>query len=338
MAFSTITALIPIITIFVHGTRPTELVPPLLQRFIAGIESVLCVEKEAVGLISSNKLNNREYLTELSRVYCLSDHSSADDFYFYSWSGKLNPKARKNASIHFGKELIELIKIYEKKYEKKPIIRIITHSHGGNVALLMGQYIHEIDPSIIIDNLILLACPIQNATKHLAEIPIFKKIYNIHSHNDWLQVLDPQGIHKLIHEKVVKEFFGSFHDDFHLFSQRHFACSKEHIIEVAVRWEKNTKPQDHKKHLFPKWLQQRLTLTNKIVPERGLLHIEFTLLPFISMLPKLIFDIDFAASQIRADYNAQNAHKVPVFTKTIADKTSDKKKNEGFSQDITIIL
>lgn len=281
-----------VIVIFVHGTRPTELVPSVMERFIIGIEQILCVEKDRIGLIPCKDLQNCEYLTELATIYCKSRNSAVDDFYFYSWSGKLNPQERKNAGVQFAPEISKLIKEYEKKDGQKPIIEIITHSHGGNVSLLMGEHLNSIDPECVIDTLVLLGCPIQKITKHLVTLPVFKKIYNIHSHNDWLQVLDPQGIHPLMHEKISKEFFGSFHDDFHLFSERHFCSAHKHIIDVSVRWGKNKKPQDPKKHLFPKWLQKRINITNKVAPERGLLHIEFTLLTFINTLAHLIEDID----------------------------------------------
>lgn len=307
-----------VVVIFVHGTRPTELVPSVMERFITRIEEVLCVEKEKIGLISYKDLENREYLTELAAVYCKSKDSSTDDFYFYSWSGKLNPQERKNAGIQFAGAISKLIKEYEKKDGEKPIIEIISHSHGGNVALLMGEHLYAIDSACVVDTLILLGCPIQKITKYLVTLPVFKKVYNIHSHNDWLQILDPQGIHPLMHEKISKEFFGTFHDNFHLFSERHFCSTHRHIIDVNVRWSKNKKPQDPKKHLFPKWLQKRINITNKVAPERGLLHIEFTLLTFINTLAQLIVDIDCICAKASAEVKI----------------SADKDKN----QDITIIL
>lgn len=66
-------------------------------------------------------------------------------FYIFGWDGKLSIQSRKNAA----KELYESIQIlqstYFSQYGCMPTIRLIAHSHGGNVALHLIDYISPED-------------------------------------------------------------------------------------------------------------------------------------------------------------------------------------------------
>jgi hypothetical protein len=193
----------PIITIWIHGTQLSVKTLKTLYRVIAkpvqalGIKNLPNVHVEH-GLHHVQNINNNNYIRK--RLYTLSIASPClyqfDHSYIFGWSGKLSFKERKKEAGILYNDLYMLIKSYKEKYDKQPYIRIITHSHGGNVALnLANEYIKDPHPSMAIDELILLACPVQKETAAYAASPLFKKIYSLYSHGDIIQILDPQGLH-----------------------------------------------------------------------------------------------------------------------------------------------
>ena len=106
-------------------------------------------------------------------------------------------------------------------------ITLITHSHGGNVALYLAQVAEENnDPTFKIKRLILTGCQIQDETECYAQSPLFEKIYSLYSVIDFLQVADPQGLrHQHVkHTKTV-------------FSRREINTdrSSDRISQAAVR-------------------------------------------------------------------------------------------------------
>lgn len=281
-----ITAIIsPIITIWIHGTRPTECVPLFLKETVCGIEKVLFIDQQTTGLVHVSRVNNREYIVELAKNYCQKRQCQQEDFYFFAWSGKLNPQARKEASTQLYNEVRNLAKMYQERCGVRPRIEIISHSHGGNVALLMAEIYSFAADDLVIDRLILLGCPVQKITKALISSPLFKKVYNIHSHSDWMQVLDPQGIHLFKQREEGSDLFDILNN---FFSARHFDLTCDNLTQIHVRWDILADQHDEKRILFPIWLQKRLEYANKLRMKRGLFHIEFTLNPFARQLPHII--------------------------------------------------
>lgn len=285
-----INVILPIITIWIHGTRPTECVPPFLKSAVSAIENVLFIEQKDNRLVHLSHIEDREYIIELADNYCKKRGCSPQDFYLYSWSGKLDPRARRQAAAQLHKELHALVLQYQKSHGVTPLIEIVTHSHGGNVALLMAELYQNDVPGICVDRLILLGCPVQKMTKALISCPMFKKIYNVHSHNDWVQVLDPQGIHHFIlsndEERDLFDIMNNF------FSGRHFDLISDNLTQVQVRWDVQSDQSDVKRALFPLWLQKRLEYAGRFPAKRGLFHIEFTLNPFARQLPGIIYQIE----------------------------------------------
>jgi hypothetical protein len=278
--------IIPIITIWIHGTRPTEMVPPFLQSITASIENVLFVDKSQKHLLSIHDLTHHEYLSAIATTYSNAKKSNLEDFYFFPWSGRLDPKARIKAAEQLAQEIEQLLSQYKTKYKGRPVLDIIAHSHGGNVALLLAN---QERPSFSVDNLILLGCPIQLKTRSLVTSLLFHNIYNVHSHNDWIQVLDPQGVHILFDQDLYSDFFGLLNN---FFSARHFTTENENVTQIHVRWNAESDQTDPKIDLFPRWLSNRLKYASKLPFRRGLFHIEFTLLPFVKRLPEIIATIE----------------------------------------------
>ena len=150
-----------------------------------------------------------------------------EHFYIYSWSGDLSFTAREKAANELYAELAKLTQDFEQKNGQKPLLRLITHSHGGNVALNLARYASPLD-SFTINELILLACPVQQSTRNLIEHPMFEKVYSLYSFVDMMQVLDPQGIYSTAETKISEDEKKLF------FSQREFPKSPK-LRQAAIR-------------------------------------------------------------------------------------------------------
>lgn len=231
------------ITIFIHGTLPPKAVCklPILDKFF------FC----PLGLTLAKNLDLcAEEVYHLAQVpFTLEkadpEEFNSDKFYLFGWSGKLSHRERVKAAH----ELYDHIK--NLKLEK---IRIISHSHGGNVALNL-KTVSDLngDNLFSVEELILLACPVQKHTSELIKSSIFKKKYVFHSHADILQILDPQGLHNLFDN--LKEYKIEIRP---LFSERHF---EKHTSIIHINMFKSNRP---------------------------LMHIEFLLEKFLNFLPKAL--------------------------------------------------
>lgn len=179
------TAKRPIITVFIHGTRltPSSFSKKYLYR-IPGMHKITAYD---------HYYNCRRIAELLAKID--PKQYNLDNYYYFGWSGKLCFIERKAAAKELYKELEELYRAHKNMLGEGPVFRIITHSHGGNVLLNLANIIPA-DSRIIIDEAIILACPVQEKTKHLISSPRFKKIYAFYSGNDMFQVLDPQGWYK----------------------------------------------------------------------------------------------------------------------------------------------
>ena len=111
-------------------------------------------------------------------------------YYTFGWSGKINFAVRQKA----GHELYEAIKDVLKKYYEQfgvyPVVRMITHSHGGNIALNMVQELPFFEGGKVELELIMLACPVQKVTENLINHPGISRSYILYSTFDLIQKLD----------------------------------------------------------------------------------------------------------------------------------------------------
>lgn len=237
----------PCITIWVHGTK---LFTRLLHYFS------FCPP----GLTLAKDLPKKYHHRTIADTLIKADENfcSHDTFYLFGWSGKLSFTARKRAAQELYDSLCTLITEYQEKYNQRPYIRIITHSHGGNVALNLASIVQESD--FYIDELILLACPVQEKTKEYSNSPIFKKVISLFSTLDKIQILDPQGIYINYEKNNEKE--KTKKAKLPLFSKRVFPCT----------------PQ--------------LTQAQLKIHGRGLLHLEFLFPKFLRLLPGLLSTLD----------------------------------------------
>jgi predicted esterase len=171
----------PVITIWIHGTRLTF--RPLFQKNRSHNHMLIKAR--------SPQCDPRLETIANTLIYADPEQFQANNFYLFSWSGKLCFEEREAAAKQLHADLEALIQNY-KITGLNPYIRVIGHSHGGNVALNLAHH----QNSFQIDELILLACPVQEKTKSLIKDPLFKFIYALYSALDIIQILDPQGIYK----------------------------------------------------------------------------------------------------------------------------------------------
>lgn len=174
--------------------------------------------------IAINKKRKNSFASAIVKSYndalYLVDHQQAENttYYTFGWNGLLSQKARRQAAVEFYAALSDKVAHYKKK-GLSPKIRIVCHSHGGNVSLnLAGVHallnnisfrqktttasvlkmsqeitldqLPQLDQNLCIDELILLATPIQVETEEFASSALFKKVYSFYSHNDIIQIVD----------------------------------------------------------------------------------------------------------------------------------------------------
>lgn len=220
-----------IITIWIHGTRLFS--RPFFPELFNNVPSF----KQITTIPTKFKLRT---LSD-TLVQHNPDLFDPEHFYIFGWSGKLSFSARLEAARALFKELVNLLNYYEDTYCCIPQIRIITHSHGGNVALNLARVQKEHNLPLAIDELILLACPVQIETKELVNDPLFKKIVSLYSSLDLIQILDPQGLH---HRRWPP--YASF------FSERRFP---EHEKLMQAKIKMNKRAISHHEFISPLFLK-----------------------------------------------------------------------------------
>lgn len=246
-------ASVPPITIWVHGTLLFR--KPVYYKIFGDISQLLPV----------TALTPDHHFYRLAETIseCNPEKFPLEEFYIFSWSGKLTEQERQKAAHKLYEELINLQEKYKEKYGFEPIIQIITHSHGGNVVLNMAHIESETIP-FSIASLILLACPVQENTMHDIANPLFSKVYSLYSSIDLLQVLAPQIRQRNYRRKYKIPSFSSrqfpHHDhlsqvkikinDYPIshthFSTRNFARILPLIIDKIDSWHQNTKQVNDK--------------------------------------------------------------------------------------------
>ncbi|MEX0939887.1 MAG: hypothetical protein WDZ41_00840 [Candidatus Babeliales bacterium] len=212
------------------------------------------------GLNLATELDESYHHNQIAQILAKADPKRfpLKTFYLFGWSGKLSFQARKKAAEDLYADLKKLITNYKKKYGFEPFIRIIAHSHGGNVALTLSKINNKNDLTIC--ELILLACPVQERTKQYLEDPIFQQIISLYSAFDTIQVLDPQGLYS----KDIHDMQDAYDKQKNIpwFSERIFAPTKR-LIQAQIK-----------------------------IDGRNIFHIEFMLQKFLSLLPTILDQLE----------------------------------------------
>lgn len=194
---------VPAVTIWVHGTR---LLPEgIFERYFYS----------KPGLNHYTSIESKYHQRRLMEALCRVDPQQypAEHLYLFGWNGKLSFKERELAARRLYNDLKELRAIYQKKYGCQPRIRMLAHSHGGNVVLLLAQVKDPEDTSFFIDSIILMGTPVQKQTKQYACAECFGKVYSLYSMLDVLQVIDPQGLQQKDTQALFSERFFPAHEN-----------------------------------------------------------------------------------------------------------------------------
>lgn len=219
----------PTITVWVHGTQPPnnslKALRNIVQKPLSLInrELMLPYVHSEPGLTTALSLPKNHYMRGILEILCSSDPINYDlnHCYVFGWSGKLNVKAREIASEQLYNLLCVQVYEYREKHGVTPTIRIITHSHGGNVALKLPLFAQDNPDRFTVNELILLACPVQHETAPYIANPMFKKIYSFYSYTDLIQIIDPQRLHNFNKKNIP------------LFSERRFPEHKK-LMQVQL--------------------------------------------------------------------------------------------------------
>lgn len=124
-----------------------------------------------------------------------TSHASFKDkelaFFMLNWDAHLHIDCRRQAGYLLYHELLQELKVLQEVYGKDNVsLIILAHSHGGNVALYLGEAEISFKKKLVVDQLVLLGTPIQVETECLVQSPVFRSVYNIYSKSDWVQVID----------------------------------------------------------------------------------------------------------------------------------------------------
>jgi len=202
----------PTVTIFIHGTR-------IFPKFYA---QELFYSPEGFNHISAIEEASHMHTIAHALEDSAPQKYSYEQFYTFGWNGNLDFQERKKASVDLYKALKELSALYVDQRGMRPRLRIITHSHGGNVALNLAAVAKEgHDALFFVDELIMLAVPVQQKTKDLVSGTCFGRIYSLFSSNDIIQVIDPQGIYEQ-------------NTDSPIFSERYFNAYP-HVLQAKIK-------------------------------------------------------------------------------------------------------
>lgn len=208
----------PPITIWVHGT------------LIFYKPSYHDIFDNKSLLIPAQSMPENHHFRMIAQAINASDPENfpLEEFYIFGWSGKLQDQERIAAAQILYDEITEITKKYIEKYHCLPKIRIIAHSHGGNVALNMAT-IKKPSHLFKIESLILLACPVQGKTMHLISTPLFKRVYSLYSSLDIVQIIAPQFQRIRAKKGLQKKKCGVFP-----FSARIFP-TYSHLTQVKIK-------------------------------------------------------------------------------------------------------
>ncbi|MBI2353169.1 hypothetical protein HYV11_02925 [Candidatus Dependentiae bacterium] len=191
-----------IISVYVHGTLFNW------RRLLSKIPAAADLTYVPDGLTLVEKLKPNTVARKMATLFCKKDPNrfSYSDFYAFGWSGKLSFQERKKWAQRLAAELIDISNLYYEKHGIRPTVRVVTFSHGGNVALHLAEFL----PKNFKLELFLIACPVQNDTKDFLLYDCFSKIYMIYSMNDVIQVIDPIHVCKSIKNKNKKKLSARF--------------------------------------------------------------------------------------------------------------------------------
>jgi hypothetical protein len=125
------------------------------------------------------------YSTLMKRLFPKYDA----DYYTFGHLGVLSHRYRTSVAKSLYSELFEKVKEAQDVYETVKVV-IVTHSHGGTIALNMASVENELKKGLVIDDLVMFGTPLQIETAPYAYHPMFKRVMNCYSLGDVIQGSD----------------------------------------------------------------------------------------------------------------------------------------------------
>ena len=113
-----------------------------------------------------------------------------NQYALFGWSGLLSHEKRQEAAHDLYDALCNYREKIEKQYGITPVIRIVSHSHGGTVALGLGDAEKIKKRDLQVELLAMLGTPISVEMKDCITSLVFKKIISGHSDGDKVQNKD----------------------------------------------------------------------------------------------------------------------------------------------------
>lgn len=178
------------VTVWVHGTY---LALKVLAHKKSPFRSLVYVP---TGFSLAKDLPSNYYFYKLGYGCheCDSINYNIDHFYLYGWhSSNIRPSQRKKIGQQLYQGLNELLKKYQKTYNKITL-RLVGFSHGGNVILHCLSCLPFILDKVDLE-VILMATPIQESTRNYINNPHITQAYSFYSQADWIQKIDIQKLH-----------------------------------------------------------------------------------------------------------------------------------------------
>lgn len=274
-AHQTETTNVPV-TIFIHGSTPPPLAFTLINSYKGlpnAFDSFFCCPQ---GMNRACTTCTTCYGSTIFK--CLTDTDPqmfpVEHFYLFGWSGRISYRHRLRAAHQLYDALAQLYVDYRAR-GIEPLLRIIAHSHAGNVTLNLARVHAELQKieNFIIDEFVMFATPVMPwETLDYAQDPLFKSITHFYSESDPIQILDPQGLKAIIRSLGEGKFAHAAqqlkqHEQSTLgiFAGRRFpdhANIKQHVVAFE-RKRRFTHPlfalfrslyHDHIEFLFPEFL------------------------------------------------------------------------------------
>lgn len=134
------------------------------------------------------------------------NNNEENHYYTYGWAGLLSPSRRYADAIGLYQSLYDEVSKF-KKMGINPKIRVIGYSHGANVCLNLAcvRMLENVPNDLVVDQLILIAMPVQNETDYFVGDPMFKKVYHLYSRGDRIQKLDFFSTKRFFSRRIFKK-------------------------------------------------------------------------------------------------------------------------------------
>ncbi len=107
----------------------------------------------------------------------------------FGWSGGMNHLERLMESKKLYKNLLQYLKEKKRQYPNLKL-RLVTYSHGSNIALNLARLHLEKEEPLKINQLIMIATPVIAEMEDCIYSPIFSEIYSLYSRYDTASTLD----------------------------------------------------------------------------------------------------------------------------------------------------